>query len=90
MTEARWQEGKDLLFKIDEYNKREDEIKKLIDRMEKIVSEVQKTVKIQLGEGYVHTPQAHVDIMEFRDFLNAQLKKYDDAKERLWNEFYAL
>ncbi len=73
----------------DEQN-REQAIDHLINRTYETTGEYQKFVKVQLGEGYVYTPQSEVRLDKWLEFLDGEKKFIADHIAELDKQFEEL
>lgn len=84
----------DLAIKLDKQIRdecdREKEIDKLIERTLETTGEHQKFIKIQLGEGYVYTPQPEVQLGKWLEFLKQEKKFIADHVAELTEQFEKL
>lgn len=69
---------------------REKAINCLIDRTYETTGEYQKFVKVQLGEGYVYTPQPEVRLDKWLEFLKAEKQFINDHVAELNKQFEEL
>lgn len=69
---------------------REQDINCLIDRTYETTGEYQKFVKVQLGEGYIHTPQPEVRLDKWLEFLKAEKQFINDHIAELDKQFEEL
>lgn len=76
--------------RIKDEQDREKEIDKLIERTQETTGEYQKFVKIQLGEGYVYTPQPEVRLDKWLEFLDQEKKFIADHVAELTKQFEEL
>lgn len=84
----------DLAIKLDKQIRDEQDREKLIDdlleRTWETTHEYQKFIKIQLGEGYVHTPQPEVRLDKWLEFLEQEKKLIADHVAELTKQFEKL
>ena len=73
--------------RIKDEQDREKEIDKLIERTRETTGEYQEFVKIQLGEGYVYTPQPEVRLGKWLEFLEQEKKYIADHVAELTKQF---
>lgn len=84
----------DLAIKLDKQIRDEQDREKLIDdlleRTWETTDEYQKFIKIQLGEGYVYTPQPEVRLDKWLEFLKQEKKLIADHVAELTKQFEEL
>lgn len=90
MTQSQLKEANEIVYQIKEKKQQIQQIQELKRRMKEITDPYAKYVKIQLGEAYVYTPNADVQIDEFRKFLNAQEKYFETYIKNLETHFEEL
>lgn len=84
----------DLAIKLDKQIRDEQDREKLIDdlleRTRETTGEYQKFIKVQLGEGYVYTPQPEVRLDKWLEFLKAEKQFINDHVAELDKQFEEL
>lgn len=69
---------------------REKAINCLINRTHETTYDYQKFVKVQLGEGYIHTPQPDVRLDKWLEFLKSEKQFINDHIAELDKQFEEL
>ena len=90
MTTVTFDKAIALDKKIREEQDREQAINCLINRTYETIGEYQKFVKVQLGEGYVYTPQSEVRLDKWLEFLKAEKQFINDHVAELNKQFEEL
>lgn len=90
MTTVTFNKALELDKEIGKEQDRERAINCLINRTYEITDDYQKFVKVQLGEGYIHTPQPEVRLDKWLEFLRAEKQFINDHIAELDKQFEEL
>ncbi len=90
MTTVTFDKAIEIDKEIRKEQDREQAIDCLIDRTYETITEYQKFVKVQLGEGYIYTPQPEVRLDKWLEFLDGEKKFIADHIAELDKQFEEL
>ena len=90
MTTENFEKAKKIVLAITEIEKTIEDIDRLIQRAEEISPPTHKTIPIQLGEQYIHTPIASVDRYVFLNMLTLEKDRLEHQTNVLKTEFEEL
>lgn len=90
MTREKFEEAKQILQEINTHNDRKSSLERLLERIKEVEPKTNDRILIKLGEEWIHTPKAEVELKEFKFFLLQEIKAIELYIKGLENAFSAL